>query len=110
MNQGFRNGDTVSQQTDLENSLLAVLKARFGQKFIEPKWKMRNFGFYTDNVDFPKIDVVTATNNVAVSLNLKLRASSRKGLQNLVSLNSTPNDLLPHMNVALDVAEPAVPV
>lgn len=102
----LRNGDIVEQQ--LENSLQAVLRARFGQKFIVPNWKGRAFGFYTDNADFPKMDVLEATVNVASASNLKLLPSTQKSLQNQVSLASTPSDVLPHMSAALDAAKPAI--
>jgi hypothetical protein len=100
----------VSQKIDqaLENSLQAVLRARLGDRFIAPNWKTRNFGFYTDNVDLPKMDVLEATENVAASVMLKLSEDTQRKLQRRVSLGSTPNDVLPHMSAALDVADPAI--
>jgi hypothetical protein len=100
----------VSQKVDqaLETSLQAVLRARLGERFIAPNWKTRSFGFYTDNVDLPKMDVLEATENVAASLSLRLSEDNQRLLQRRVSLASTPNDVLPHMSAALDVADPAI--
>jgi hypothetical protein len=102
----------VSQKVDqaLENSLQASLRARFGERFIAQNWRARNFAFYTDNVDLPKMDVLEATESVAATLILKLSDETARILQRRVSLNSTPNDVLPHMSAALDVAEPAIAV
>lgn len=93
---------------DLENSLQAELRGRFGQRFIVPNWKTRNFGFYTDNADLPKMDVLNATLNVAKDLNLTLLEKTQRNLQKLVGLTSTPTDVLPHMSAALDAAQPAI--
>src|SRR5688572_1670503 len=66
--------------------------------WLQNKWKSRKFEFYTDNADFPKMDVLEATVNVATSLELRLLKSTQKSLQKQVSLGSTPGDVLPHMS------------
>jgi hypothetical protein len=94
----------MSQEVDqaLENSLKFEMKARYGDKFIGQKWKKRKFGFYTDNADFPKIDVLDATLNVAANLELTIPKKYQRNLQSNVTLDSTPEDVLPAMSETID--------
>lgn len=97
---------SIAIDNALADALRSELQARFGNQFKVNKWKSRKFSFYTGNEHFPKMDVLTATLNVARSLALVIPEPIQKNLQLQVTLESAPNDVFPHMSAALDAGTP----
>jgi hypothetical protein len=99
---------TTSKKIDkeLETSLHDVIKAKWGDKFNEQKWKSIPFKSYTHELDFAKMEVLRATENVAKTYKLELEEPVAKVLQNQITLDTTPETALPHMSTAMIWAKP----
>jgi hypothetical protein len=99
VNNGFSN--TGDLDADLETSLKDQIRFTWKKQFNEAEWKSTEFKKYTDIPDDPKIVVRDATIAVAESYNRHLTKETRIRLQSQVTLDSSPESVLPNMKTAV---------
>jgi hypothetical protein len=92
---------TNDLNADLETSLHDEMKLTWGDKFNESNWKKTPFKAYTDFIDDPKIVVREATVIVAQAFNRSVSKDTRIRLQAQVTLDTTPESILPKMRTAI---------
>ena len=93
----------------LETALKNRIKEQWSDKFKDDKWKSRAFKAYTDNPDIAKMVVLEPTEAVAQTFELQLSKHQKVNLQNLVTLDTTPEKILPEMTNAIGGADPIEP-
>lgn len=90
----------------LEAALRQRIEEQWSDQFQAAKWKGIAFKSYTDNPDLAKIAVLEPTVAVAESFELELSKQQKTNLQSLVSLETTPERILPEMGNAVAGAGP----
>ncbi len=90
----------------LEEALKQRIEEQWGDQFQAAKWKGTAFKIYTDNQDLAKIAVLEPTVAVAEGFDLELSNQQKTNLQSLVSLETTPEKILPEMSNAVAGAGP----
>jgi hypothetical protein len=93
----------------LEAALKKRIKEQWSDQFQADKWKGTAFKSYTDNPDIAKIVVLEPTVAVAQSFELELSKQQKVNLQNLVSLDTVPEKILPEMSNAVAGGSPIEP-
>ena len=88
----------------LESALRQRIQDQFPDKFSVNTWKDTAFKRYTDNQDIAKIIVLEPTVSVATGFGLQLSKNQKTTLQSLVTLDTTPNAILPNMSNAVGAA------
>ncbi len=93
----------------LETALKDRVNEEWSDKFKADKWKSSAFKVYTDNEDLAKIVVLEATETVAQGLDVELTKEQKINLQGQVTLDTTPEKILPEMSNAIAGAAPIEP-
>jgi len=97
-NDGIPTGDL---EGDLETTLENEIKRTWPDKFDPEAWKETAFKDYTDFEDDPKIVVLDATLKVAAAYKRFVTKENQIRLQAEVTLDTTPEDILPEMRNAI---------
>jgi hypothetical protein len=92
---------TGDLSADLESSLRYEIKATWNDKFNEAEWKKTPFSSYTFEAGDGKEVVLDATLVVAQAYNRIISKDARRGLQALVTLETTPEKIAPNMRNAI---------
>ena len=93
--------DFISVSDQLKDALKSEIIKRFEDKFIEDGWEKRAFGDMTNHLDAVRETVHDATAIVASNLGTAVADSIMSKLQQKVGLDTTPEDILPQMRIAI---------